>query len=677
MNVILFIYHLKEGFLLKKKAVSSITSAAMIGSLVLMNVHPASAEEQSVPVDLAEHGMVSSSHDLATQIGQQFLSEGANAVDAAVAVQFALNVVEPHMSGIGGGGFMMVYDSNTGETTIVNSRERAPLGATPDMFLDEDGNVIPFAERSTSGPAVGVPGTLDGVNAALGEWGSFELEELIQPAIDLAADGFHIDRQLADAISDNQTKLLNSKAKHVYLPDGEPLEQGDFIIQDDLAHSLNLIQEHGLDVFYHGEIGDAIAETVQTYGGTMTKDDIARFNSTIEQPVWGEYHDYSIASMPPPSSGGLTLLQMLSILDGFDIGKYDPRDPMRYHILAETMRLAYADRAEYMGDPEFVEVPFDGLLHPEYIEQRRDLIPLDRSSENVEAGDPWAFDERKEDSLVSQYEDQDGMGETTHFTVTDADGNMVSYTSTIESLFGTGIMVPDYGIMLNNELTDFDAVPGGANEVQPNKRPLSSMTPTIVFDGNGEPVMSVGSPGGPRIINAVFQVITNVLDHGMTLEEAVDEPRIHSMGAKDITYEDTIPTSAIRTLEEMGHEFNTQMEIGNVQSIRVTSEGLYEGVADKRRDGASLGLTVDATSMRSLVRELEANEEIESADVADELYRDLSVIRLFQLHGFTREIVSHTEAFQDTIDALYEEGELSFKVHRMLHAQASIIIHYA
>lgn len=539
----------------------------------------------------ANGGMVASAHPIASEIGAEVLRTNGNAIDAAIAMQFALNVTEPMMSGIGGGGFMMVYDAETGETTIINSRERAPQGATPDMFLNENGTPIPFQERVRHGNSVGVPGTLLGMEVALEKWGTRPMQQLIGPSVKLADKGFPIDSVLANAIETNKEKLMQSAAKDVFFPNGEALKEGDILIQKDLANTLKKIRSHGSDVFYNGEIADAIAETVQEFGGSMVKNDLSNYDVTVDEPIWGTYQGYDIASMPPPSSGGVFLLQMLGILDGFDLSQYDIKSWEKYHLLAETMHLAYADRAAYAGDPEFVEVPLNGLLHPDYIDERRSLIEIDTVNENPKAGDPWVYE-----SLMPSYDQTEQPtdredGETTHFTVADKYGNVVSYTTTIEQVFGSGIMVPGYGIILNNELTDFDAVPGGANEVQPNKRPLSSMTPTIVFD-DGKPVLTVGSPGGTTIITSVLQTIINAIEYEMDLKDALEEPRIYTNNLSSYRYEAGIPSSVIKQLNDMGHGFGpSSTTIGNVNSILIDYEtGIYTGVSDTNRNGAAIGV---------------------------------------------------------------------------------------
>ncbi|MFD1205039.1 gamma-glutamyltransferase [Sporosarcina contaminans] len=570
-----------------------------IALLLFVSTQPGAIHAKEIDMDYGNYrqvatgldGMVTTAHPLASQIGADVLLNGGNAIDAAVAIQFALNVTEPMMSGIGGGGFLMYYDAEADETIILNSRERAPAGATPDMFLNEQGEPVPFAERATGGKAVGVPGTLKGLEEALNKWGTLSMEELIEPAIQLARDGFPIDSVLGNAIEENKAMLSKTAARDVFIPNGQPLREGELLIQKDLAKTFELIKTEGTDAFYNGEIGEAIANVVQQYGGSMTTEDLSSYAVTIDKPIWGDYKDYQIASMPPPSSGGVFLLQMLGILDGFDLSQYDVKSWEKYHLLAESMHLAYADRAAYAGDPEFVDVPLEGLLHPDYIQKRRELIDLKSVIATPTAGKPWEFENKAVETVLVEQPNDGQPGETTHFSVTDQWGNVVSYTTTIEQLFGTGIMVPGYGIMLNNELTDFDAVPGGANQVEPNKRPLSSMTPTIVFK-DGKPVMTVGSPGGPTIITSVLQTIIHSIEYDMELKTAVEEPRIYTNNTSSYRFEEGIPEETMEQLRKMGHQFGEKPTvIGNVQSILIDQkEGIYKGVADSSRNGAAIGI---------------------------------------------------------------------------------------
>ncbi|WP_129114090.1 gamma-glutamyltransferase [Halegenticoccus tardaugens] len=554
------------------------------------------------------NGMVSTVHPLSTEIGADVLEAGGNAVDAAVAVQFALNVVQPHSSGIGGGGFMLVYAAEEDELYAIDNREEAPLGADPEMFLGDDGEPVPFRGRHTNGKAVGVPGTLRCCDVALKRFGTMELGELIDPSIDLA-DGCRrvaVDEPLAEAIADNvEAGELGETAREVFAPGGDPLEAGDPLVQPDLADTFRLIRSEGIEPFYRGEIAADIAETVQNAegyrdeGGSMTVDDLARYNVEVTIPERATYDgaagELTVRTMSLPSSGGLTIGQILGLLEPFDLADEGRRSVETYHAMIEAFRLAFADRGEYLGDDAFVDVPWQGYLDGEYLDERRSLVDPDETAETpVEAGDPWAYQPGEPYRVGAAGSPGDdgrnvhNRGQTTHFTVADGEGNLVSWTTTIEQLFGSGIMVPGRGFMLNNELTDFDAEPGGPNEVQPGKRPLSSTSPTVVFR-DGEPYLTVGSPGGPTIITTVSQVLLGVAEFGMSLDAAVAEPRLYADAESDVLYEETLPEGIRRALEERGHGLSEESSIGSVQALEVTDDG-YFGVGDYRRDSAVEGL---------------------------------------------------------------------------------------
>lgn len=573
-------------------AVTLLTVVTLSQGVLASSFEPDYGTENNIAT--GNDGMVVSAHPLASEVGLDILNSGGNAVDAAIAMQYALTVTEPMMSGIGGGGFMMVYDAATGETKIINSRERAPAGADPEMFLDDDGEPMEFQDRVIHGNSVGVPGTAKGLERSHEMWGTMAMHDLIAPAVALAEEGFPIDDFLERQIGEHAEKLERSAAGEVFFNDGAPLVEGDMLVQGDLANTLRMISEQGTDVLYHGEIAEAVANTVQEFEGSLAVEDMQNYDVTVDEPVWGEYKDYDIATMPPPSSGGVFLLQMLGILDGFDLGQYDIKSVEKYHLLAETMHLAYADRAEYAGDPEFVDVPVEGLLHPDYIAERRNLISLDSVIGAPEAGDvtPYQKDFERQGAVEQPGDKVDGQ--TTHYSVIDSHGNVVSYTTTIEQVFGSGIMVPEYGFLLNNELTDFDAEPGGANEVQPNKRPLSSMTPTIVFN-DGQPVLTVGSPGGQTIITSVLQTILNTYEYGLPLEEALNEPRIFTNNPDNYSHEEGIPEEVIQQLNDMGHGFTDEPSpIGNVNSIMFNPEdGTYTGATDENRNGAAFGFELE------------------------------------------------------------------------------------
>lgn len=601
---------------------------------------PRATQADEVATATSTEGMVSSVHPEVTRVGTEVLEDGGNAVDAAAAVQFALNVVQPHSSGIGGGGFMLVYSADEDVTYAVDNRERAPAGADPEMFLDEEGEPIPFDERHMSGEAVGVPGTLRAIDVSLKRFGTRSIPDLIDPAIELASPGepeATVDEYLADVIAE-ETENFNDAAREAFAPGGEPLQAGDSLAQPDLANTLRLVRDEGVGAFYKGEIAEAIAETVQEAGGSMTVNDLAAYNVTMDHPDYVEYEDVVVRTMSLPSSGGLTVGQILKVVEGFDLAAAGRESTETYHALIETFHRAYADRGAYMGDKLFVDAPWQGLLDDEYVAQRRDEIPLDEASDPPwEPGDPWSFqpgdpyrvssvvpeemaavadadmrglDPEGVETLVgllaallaiSQIAERETVagespglratplsadrGQTTHFTTADSEGNMVSWTSTIEQFFGTKMMVPGYGVVLNNELTDFDATPGGPNEVQPNKRPLSSTSPTIVFR-DGEPFMTVGSPGGTTIITTVAQIIQNVTTFEMDLAEAIAAPRIYCDDDPEVFWEEGVPSDVRQSLTDLGHELEDEpTQLGNAQAILVDGDQ-YVGAADFRRAGA-------------------------------------------------------------------------------------------
>jgi gamma-glutamyltranspeptidase/glutathione hydrolase len=576
----------------------------------------------------ARQGVVAVSHPLAAEAGARMLEAGGNAIDAAAAIQFALNVVEPQFSGIGGGGFMMIHLAKTGETFVVDSRERAPAAATPDMFAP-GGTALSFAIASTSGLSVGVPGTLAGVDTALRNWGTMPLAQTLAPAIELAEKGFRINRFLAANIAgDGGRTSLQPETAAIFRPGGVPLAEGDLLVQPDLAKTFKLIAAHGPDVFYRGEIAAAIVEaqkrsrtTPASVGvGRMTLADLDQYRVAIRQPVVGDYRGWTMAGMPPPSSGGLTVIQMLKMLEGFPIASsglgFGFGGPNTLHVMIEAMRLAFADRAVWMGDEDFVHVPKRGLLHPSYVATRAGLINLGSRLATPAAGNPLPFDVAGLDTRVQlaaiPFEPEKGV-HTTHFSIVDKHGNVVSYTTTIENTWGTGITVPGYGFLLNNELTDFNFVPAfnpatgnpGANDVAAFKRPRSSMSPTILFKGD-EPFAAFGSPGGATIINSVLNVTLNLIDHGMTIQQAIDAPRLSVTSAVGtVSCEGTAefhqPRFSIATqdhLRALGHlglgaagTNGCTATIGSVQGVVVDLQtGKQYGGADQRREGTVIGL---------------------------------------------------------------------------------------
>ena len=564
-------------------------------------------------------GVVAVSHPAAAAAGARLLVAGGNAIDAAAAVQFALNVVEPQSSGIGGGGFMLIHLAKTGETFIVDSRERAPAQASADMFAP-DGLPMAFPLASTSGLAVGVPGTVRGVDTALRRWGTKKLADTLAPAIELAERGFRVNRFLAaDIAHDGGRTQLQPETTAIFRPGGVPLAEGDWLVQPDLARTLKLLAARGSDAFYRGPLAQAIVKAQQRTRselgeagkGRMTLADLAQYQVAIRAPLIGRYRGWTLAGMPPPSSGGLTVLQMLGLLERFPLGDaaqgYGFGSPRTLHAMIEAMRLAFADRAVWIGDDDAAPVPRQGLLHPGYLAARAALIQTDRRMDAPQAGDPLPWD-KTVTVQPKQSSTKQESPHTTHFSIVDRWGNVVSTTSTIEFTWGSGITVPGYGFLLNNELTDFNFMPAadaaagnpGANDVAPRKRPRSSMAPTLLFK-NGKPVAAYGSPGGATIINSVLNVTLNLIDHGMTLRQAIDAPRLSvTHAAGQVSCEGgqdfmrphfSIATQdALRTLGHLGpDETGTEgckETIGSVQGVVIDlATGEHRGAADLRREG--------------------------------------------------------------------------------------------
>ncbi|AHG02293.1 gamma-glutamyltransferase (plasmid) [Halostagnicola larsenii XH-48] len=534
----------------------------------------------------AADGMVSSVDPIASGVAATILRKGGNAVDAAVALQYTLNVTQPHGSGIGGGGFMVIYDAAADEITCVNSRERAPRGAEPDMFLDEDGDEIPFDQRHQSGDAVGVPGTLKGLETARKLYGSRPRQQLIGPAIKLARKGFTVDDFLAEQIAENWWKFNDAAKETFSTASGEPLGAGDRLVNADLADTLALIKRGGTDPFYEGEIAADLVETVRELGGTMTTDDMADYDITLDDPVRKDWYDVEIVGQPLPSSGPSVVAMALKMLEFCGIENHELRSPEMYHLVAEAITLAWADRMEYMGDPEFADVPIDGLLDDDYLAKRAGEIRMGDSVAANGCADPGV-----PPGVDSSGELSDSGGEsgaTTHFSVVDKHGNAVSYTSTIEQFMGSGKMVPGRGFMLNNELTDFDAEPGGPNEVQPWKRPLSSMSPTMVLN-DGVPEFTAGSPGGWTIVSVTAQTLLYRYVYGLDPLESVVEPAIYTYHCSDVEWDSGVPERARETTAEWGHDWDDEAStLGNVQVIDIGEDELI-GAADPNRDGQAVG----------------------------------------------------------------------------------------
>lgn len=533
---------------------------------------------------IAEHGMVSSQHKLATQVGLSILQSGGNAVDAAVAVGFTLAVVLPRAGNLGGGGFMLIHEAKSGQTKAINYREKAPLSATTDMFLTKKGEVDEALVK-TSYKTIGVPGTVAGLSLALEKHGTMSLAEVLAPAILLAEEGFVITHDLERVL-----KALNERIgqwpesrKIFFKTDSTYFEAGEWLKQKDLAWSLKEMANHGRDAFYKGKIADRIVADMKLNNGLITKKDLRNYQPILTDVVWGSYQGYDIASMPPPSSGGVHLIQMLNVLENFRLDTLKHNSAHSLHLIAEAMKLAYADRSEHLGDPTFWDVPTREIISKTYAAALSKTI-------NIEQATPSA------DILPGHPRDYESE-ETTHFSVVDNEGNVVSNTYTINFSFGNGAVAKGTGILMNNELHDFSAKPGTpnaygllgseANKVEPEKRPLSSMTPTIVFR-EGKPFLVTGSPGGSRIISTVLQVVLNVLTYEMNVAEATHAPRIHHQWYPDLLYhEKSLNWDTRKLLDAYGHNLKTRNAMGSTQTIMIRG-GKLHGSADPRRPDAKV-----------------------------------------------------------------------------------------
>ena len=532
-----------------------------------------------------KNGMVASEQGLATQVGLDILKQGGNAIDAAVAVGFALAVVLPNAGNIGGGGFMVLHDDKTGKDVAIDFREIAPAKASRDMYLDNQGNVIDGKSLFTH-DASGVPGTVAGMEYALKKWGTMPLSKVLEPAIKLADKGFIVSDVLAQTLKEEKSTLGKwSASKAIFFKNGEPLKSGDLLVQKDLAKSLRLIAKQGAKAFYQGEIATKIAKEMQSHGGTMTLEDLKAYKVVERQPIIGDYRGYKVVTMPPPSSGGVHLIEILNMLEHYPIKEDGVNSAKNIHHMAESMKLAYADRSEYLGDPDFVKIPVTGLTSKAYANELAKTIDDNKArlSSNIKPGKPQPYE----------------SDQTTHFSVMDKAGNAVAVTYTLNLNFGSGIVVEGTGILLNNEMDDFSVKPGvpnafglvggTANAIEAKKRPLSSMTPTIVMKNN-KPWLVTGSPGGARIITTVLQSVVNTIDHEMNPAEAIITPRVHHQWLPDeLRVEEGISPDTIKLLQDKGHKVVTKAPMGRIQIIQADDSGFY-GYSDPRNpDGKTLG----------------------------------------------------------------------------------------
>ncbi|MBL6900443.1 MAG: gamma-glutamyltransferase [SAR86 cluster bacterium] len=567
-----------------KKILTPIISLLALHSLFANDLPIIEYQSINHPV-IDDDGMVVSQRKIASEVGAQILKDGGNAVDAAVATGLALAVVLPRAGNLGGGGFMIVHLKDKNETIAIDYREKAPAGAFRDLFLDEEGN-YDKKKAQFSLLSAGVPGSVAGFHHALINYGTLSWEEILKPAIKLAEEGFEIPHDLANTLASKRYRARLSSneaaAKVFYKADKSLYVAGEILIQKDLARTLKLLSELGPDAFYKGEIAALIVKEMEKNGGLITLQDLKNYNIVEREPLVGDYKDYKIVSMPPSSSGGTHLIQMLNMLEEFPIKEMGFGSAESIHILAEVMKRAYADRSKYLGDTDFYKVP-SSLTSKKYAKSLNAFISGDKvtPSDEISPGDPYPYE----------------SPDTTHFSVMDSFGNAVSNTYTLNFSYGSGMMIPGTGMLINNEMDDFSSKPGTfngygllgseANAIEGNKRPLSSMTPTIIFKDN-EPYMVFGSPGGSRIITTVLQVALNVMDHDMNIAQAVHSPRIHHQWLPEVLMiESGFGADTERLLNEKGYKLYPSTTMGSVQAIMKEGNYFY-GSADPRRPSAGV-----------------------------------------------------------------------------------------
>lgn len=537
----------------------------------------------------AKHGMVSSAHKLASEAGVEIMKKGGNAVDAAVATSLALSVVEGHFTGIGGGGFMTIRDAESGEVIFLDYREMAPAASTRDMYASEKAKTEKW--KSIGGMSAAVPGWVAGMFYALDKYGTMSFADVATPAIRIAEEGWVVEPNQAKWYAEMSLPLVDYyKTEDLpFFNDDLPYQTGEHIVRNDLAKTYKLLAEKGPDVFYSGEIGEAFVKEVNRLGGIMTMEDLKNYELKVRKPIEGTYRGYKIFSSPPSSSGGTHIVQALNIIENFPLDQWTPDSFERQHVTAEALRLAFADREKYMADSDFVEVPLRGLANKDYAKKLAQQIKIDSTLSIIEPGDPWEYKNQK----VAYFAGPNGLGSgTTHFSVADADGNIVACTNTHNYAAG---FVPKYGIVINNEMDDFSEDPKSVNAPEPGKRPLSSMAPTIILTPDDRPFMTVGCAGGWRIISALVQIISNVIDYNMDMAEAINYPRMYAYttSGKPSPYivEDQMPETTLKALEIIGEKIDIRPYsdyFGTSQGI-IYKNDLMNGGADCRRLGVPVG----------------------------------------------------------------------------------------
>jgi gamma-glutamyltranspeptidase/glutathione hydrolase len=577
------------------------TSAkALAGALILSIALAPPLALARTPVATGTGGAVATISEKASQSALAILNKGGNAIDAAVAAAATLGVTDPFSCGIGGGGFMVIYLAKDKRVITIDHRETAPSSFSPAVF-QENGKPVDFDTAVASGAAVGVPGTVRGWHEALQRYGTMSFKQVLAPAIDVATKGFPVSETFHKLTAENERKFQQfTPTSQLYLRNGKAVPAGTLLKNPDMAKAYREIAARGYKAFYEGPMAKAIVDAVNrpplakgfdVRPGTMNLADLANYEARIRQPIRSTYRGYDVYGMPLPSSGGIAVAEALNILEGYEL-KGMPR-PNVEHLYLEASRMAFADRNAYLADPEYVDAPVDGILSKQFAAQRRSLIRADKAAAVVPAGDAFLYENDQSFPLRPQQKLIQEGTHTTHLTVSDKEGNVVSYTFTIESWGGSGIVVPGYGFLLNNEMTDFDFTGPAPNIPEAGKRPRSSMAPTIVLK-DGKPAFTIGSPGGATIITTVLQTIVNHIDLGMPMDQAIDAPRLSQRNGKETSVEPGfIGTQQARGLENFGHKWETSPapeEIGAANAIVFNPDGTVTAVSEGHRHGVGTAL---------------------------------------------------------------------------------------